>query len=200
MQFADVVRSRRMTRAFSGQPVDQSVISSLVDLASRAPSAGKTQGWHLVVLQGNDVAKFWDDTLPASRRESFRFKKLLDAPIIALPFSDPDAYVERYSLPDKKQTGLGSGVDAWPTPYWTIDTSFAVMTLLHAAHDVGLGALFFAVFNGENELRSRLEVPEHLQLLGAIAIGWPLAEEPAAGASAQRQRRKPNEIIHHSKW
>jgi nitroreductase len=74
------------------------------------------------------------------------------------------------------------------------------MTLLHAAHDLGLGALFFAVFNGENELRSRLEVPEHLQLLGAIAIGWPLIEESAVGVSALRQRRKPDEIIHHSKW
>jgi nitroreductase len=189
-----------MTRAFSDKPVDQGVLSSLVDLASRAPSAGKTQGWHLVVLQGADVARFWDDTLPADRRATFRFQQLLNAPVIALPFADPEAYVERYSLPDKKQTGLGSGADAWPTPYWTVDTSFAVMTLLHAAHDLGLGALFFAVFNGENELRSRLGVPEHLQLLGAIAIGWPLAEESAAGASAQRQRRKPNEIIHHSKW
>jgi nitroreductase len=189
-----------MTRAFSDKPVDQGVLSSLVDLASRAPSAGKTQGWHLVVLQGADVARFWDDTLPADRRATFRFQQLLNAPVIALPFADPEAYVERYSLPDKQQTGLGSGVDAWPAPYWTVDTSFAVMTLLHAAHDLGLGALFFAVFNGENELRSRLGVPEHLQLLGAIAIGWPLAEEAAAGASAQRQRRKPNEIIHHSKW
>ena len=200
MQFADVVRSRRMTRSFSDKPVDQGVLASLVDPASRAPSAGKTQGWHLVVLQGNDVVKFWDDTLPKARRETFRFKQLLNAPVIALPFADPGAYVERYSLPDKEQTGLGSGMDAWPTPYWTVDTSFAVMTLLHAAHDLGLGALFFAVFNGENELRSRLEVPEHLQLLGAIAIGWPLVEETAAGASAQRQRRKPDEIIHHSKW
>ena len=95
-----------MTRAFSGQNVDQSVITSLVDLASRAPSAGKTQGWHLVVLQGNDVARFWDDTLPADRRATFRFQQLLDAPVIALPFADPEAYVERYSLPDKKQTGL----------------------------------------------------------------------------------------------
>ena len=200
MQFADVVRSRRMTRAFSDKSVDQSVLTSLVDLASRAPSAGKTQGWHLVVLQGNDVVKFWDDTLPKARRETFRFKQLLNAPVIALPFADPEAYVERYSLPDKKQTGLGSGMDAWPTPYWTVDTSFAVMTLLHAAHDLGMGALFFAVFNGENELRTRLEVPEHLQLLGAIAIGWPLIEESAVGASAHRQRRKPDEIIHHSKW
>lgn len=200
MQFADVVRNRRMTRAFSDQLVTPAVISTLVDLASRAPSAGKTQGWHLVVLQGADVAKFWQDTLPSSRREAFRFKRLLDAPVIALPFADPEAYVERYSLPDKEQTGLGAGVDAWPTPYWTIDTSFAVMTLLHAAHDVGLGALFFAVFNGATELRTRLEVPERMQLLGAIAIGWPLTEEPATGASAQRPRRKPDEIIHHSTW
>ena len=78
MQFADVVRSRRMTRAFSDKPVDQGVLSSLVDLASRAPSAGKTQGWHLVVLQGADVARFWDDTLPADRRATFRFQQLVE--------------------------------------------------------------------------------------------------------------------------
>ena len=200
MQFADVVRSRRMTRAFSTQPVEASTISSLVDLASRAPSAGKTQGWHLVVLQGDEVAAFWNDTLPEDRRESFRFKKLLDAPVIALPFADPDAYVERYSLADKQQTGLGAGVDAWPTPYWTIDSAFAVMTLLHAAHDIGLGALFFAVFNGADDVRARLGVPERMQMLGAIAIGWPLPEGGDSGVSAKLPRRKPDEIIHFSKW
>ena len=34
-----------MTRAFSTESVDPAVVDSLVDLASRAPSAGKTQGW-----------------------------------------------------------------------------------------------------------------------------------------------------------
>jgi len=42
-----------MTRAFDpGRPVPAALLDELVDLASRAPSAGKAQGWHLVVLEG----------------------------------------------------------------------------------------------------------------------------------------------------
>jgi nitroreductase len=189
-----------MTRAFTRQPIEPELLSALVDLASRAPSAGKTQGWHLVVLQGEDVGKFWDDTLLLPKRDAFRFKQLLDAPVIALAFADADAYVERYSRPDKDRTGLGAGTQAWPAPYWTIDASFAVMTLLHAAHDAGLGALFFAVANGADSLRKRIGVPDSLQLLGAIALGWPSTENSVTGISAALTRRTPDQIMHHGKW
>jgi nitroreductase len=70
------------------------------------------------------------------------------------------------------------------------------MQLLLAAHDVGLGALFFGVFNGEDQLRAEFKVPEQMQLIGAVAIGWPLLDKPTdRGASAKRPRRKPAEII-----
>jgi nitroreductase len=190
-----------MTRAFSTQPVDTKLISQIVDLASRAPSAGKTQGWHALILTSSDTAKFWDDTLAVEKRESFRWKQLLDAPVIALVFADPLAYVERYSEHDKAHTGLGASAEAWPTPYWTVDASFAVMTLLLAAEDAGLGALFFAVFSGENELRTRLCVPDAMQLIGAIALGWPLeSDELNASASAGRARRSADQIIHLNGW
>ena len=147
-EFREVVRNRRMTRAFASEPIDPALVDDLVDLASRAPSAGKTQGWHVVVLEGADqIARYWDITLPADKRASFRWQHLLDAPVLMLPLADPSAYVERYAEPDKARTGLGDGVDAWPAPYWTIDTSMAVMTLLLAAEDRGLGALFFGVFH-----------------------------------------------------
>jgi nitroreductase len=42
--FADVVRRRRMTRAFDKRPVPPELLTQVVDLAARAPSAGKTQG------------------------------------------------------------------------------------------------------------------------------------------------------------
>ncbi len=201
MEFADVVRGRRMTRAFSTQPVDTKLISQIVDLASRAPSAGKTQGWHALILTSSDTAKFWDDTLAVEKRESFRWKQLLDAPVIALVFADPLAYVERYSEHDKAHTGLGASAEAWPTPYWTVDASFAAMTMLLAAEDAGLGALFFAVFSGENELRTRLCVPDAMQLIGAIALGWPLeSDELNASASAGRARRSADQIIHLNGW
>ena len=190
-----------MTRGFSTQPVDSKFISQIVDLASRAPSAGKTQGWHALVITASDTAKFWDDTLAVEKRESFRWKQLLDAPVIALVFADPLAYVERYSENDKAHTGLGASAEAWPTPYWTVDASFAAMTMLLAAEDAGLGALFFAVFSGEKELRARLCVPDKMQLIGAIALGWPLESDASnASASAGRTRRSADQIIHLNGW
>ncbi len=192
-----------MTRSFRRDPLDDVLIDELVDLASRAPSAGKTQGWHLVVLSGAQTSAFWDHTLAESRRDGFRFPGLLCAPVIALALADPQAYVERYAQPDKAATGLGASVEAWPTPYWTIDAAMAVNTLLLAAEQHGLGALFFAVFNGEKSLREHLGIPDHLQLLGAIALGWP--DEAAAlaqgsGRSASRRRRPAAEIIHRGHW
>ncbi len=196
-----------MTRAFSTRPVDSALISQIVDLASRAPSAGKTQGWHALIITSSDTVKFWDDTLAVEKRESFRWKQLLDAPIIALVFADPAAYVERYSEHDKAHTGLGASTEAWPTPYWTVDASFAAMTMLLAAEDAGLGALFFGVFHGEQQLRTRLCVPDAMELIGAIAIGWPDErvvenETPKTekGLSASRARRSAEQIIHLNAW
>ena len=201
MQFADCVRSRRMVRSFRADLVAPELLEHVVELASWAPSAGKAQGWHLVVLRDGQTRSFWDTTLPADRRESFRWKHLLDAPVIALVFADAQAYLERYSEPDKVATGLGEQVAAWPTPYWTVDASFATMSLLLAIHDVGLGALFFAVFSGEAELRSQLNVPENVQLIGAVALGWPHDEAKAErGTSAKRPRRTPSQIMHIGGW
>jgi nitroreductase len=203
-EFADVVQRRRMTRAFVRDPVDEAVLAEMVDLASRAPSAGKVQGWHLLVLQGEETEIFWDITLPAMRRGTFRWKRLLDAPVIALPFADPKAYTDRYSEPDKAATGLGASQRAWPAPYWTIDSSMAVMTLLLAAEAAGLGALFFGVFRGERKLRQVLGVPQGLELLGAIALGHPAPNDGDAatrpGRSAGRARRSPTEIMHRGRW
>lgn len=197
-----------MTRAFRREPLASGTIERLVDLASRAPSAGKTQGWHLVVLEGDDTARFWDVTLPEERRSTFRWQRLLDAPVIALPFADPEAYVTRYAEPDKAATGLGESVDAWTTPYWTVDASMALMTFLLAAEDEGLGALLFGVFRGETELRSELGIPPHLQLLGAVALGLAADTGPEAsasgdggsGRSASRRRRPPSEIVHRGRF
>ena len=189
-----------MCRSFRPDPVDPQLIAQLVDLAARSPSAGKTQGWHLVVLEGHHTDRFWRHAFPADRRHDFRWPGLFQAPVIALPFADADAYVQRYGQTDKASTGLGRGADAWPTPYWTVDASMAVMTLLLAAEDAGLGALLFAVFNGEAEVRAELGVPAELQLLGAIALGWPASDEGTPGASARRPRRPADQIVHRGGW
>lgn len=200
MEFVDVVRRRRMTRAFRPDPLPAGLLDELVEQAARSPSAGKTQGWHLVVLEGADTARFWDVTLPAERRSSFAFPGLLRAPVLALPLADPAAYLERYSEPDKVASGLGADATAWSAPYWTIDTAMAVMTLLLGAEDRGLGALFFGVFRGLDELRAELAIPAGMEVLGALALGYPDEAATADGRSAARRRRSPAEIVHRGGW
>ncbi len=192
-----------MTRSFSDRDVPIELIERFVALASRAPSAGKTQGWHLVVLTGPETARFWNVTLPVERRATFRWQGLLTAPVIALALADPQAYVRRYAEADKVHSGLGTSAEAWPTPYWTVDASMAMMTFLLAAEDAGLGALLFGVFDNADTLFDILGIPNHLQLLGAIALGWPNpspGSAAGAGRSASRPRRLPAEIIHRGRW
>ena len=110
------------------------------------------------------------------------------------------APVDRYAEPDKAGTGLGAGTAAWAAPYWTIDASMAVMTLLLAAEDAGLGALLFGVFRGEAELRRVLGVPEGPQLLGAVALGYRGAPDERPGRSAGRRRRALDEFVHRGRW
>jgi nitroreductase len=206
--FYELVTSRRMVRAFRADPVEREVLHRIVDLAARSPSAGKTQGWSIVALEGASTETFWSATMSAETRAGFRWRHLLAAPMILMSFADPHAYLERYSENDKSKTALGESTDAWPVPYWTVDASFATMTLLLAAHDAGLGALFFGVFRGENELRQALGVPSHLQLIGAIALGYERTPEPserddeafARGASAARRRATAQEIVHFGAW
>lgn len=201
MELRRALETRRMTRDFSEEAVPDELIYDLVGLSLRSPSAGKTQGWSLLVLTGSSRDEFWDLSLPIDRRPTFAWPGLLRAPVITLSFADPGAYVARYAEPDKSHTGLGEGVDRWGAPYWTIDGSMATMSLLLAAHDAGLGALFFAVFNSTDEIRRHFGVPEELQLLGAVALGWPNeASGQRRGASSARPRRTAADAIHLNHW
>lgn len=188
-----------MVRAFTDEAVDPAALDRILDLANRAPSAGNSQGWHFVVLEGPDqTRRFWDITLSTERRASFRWPGLLRAPVLVLPLADADRYLSRYSEPDKATTGLGGGEEAWPVPYWVVDTSFATMTLLHAVVDEGLGALFFGIFRNEEALLGELDIPEGLRPIGAVAIGHPAPDEP--GRSEGRPRRPLDEVVHRDGW
>lgn len=201
MDFAELVRTRTMTRAFDSTPIERDLLASLVDSATRSPSAGKAQGFDLVVFEGSDTARFWDVTLPPSEREGFAWPRLLDAPVIAIVCADPRAYLARYSEADKVRTGLGESTGAWPAPYWTIDASFATMTLMYAAHDAGLGALFFAIARGADEVRRMCNIPDHVEMLGALALGWPHAHAGARkGRSAPRARRTASSVLRFNSW
>jgi nitroreductase len=189
-----------MTRAFLPDPIPHDVLAAVVDAGRRAPSAGNSQGFAFVVLEGREqTARYWDTTLPD--RASFGFPGLIAAPALVVVLADPQAYVARYAEPDKASTGLGEGAHRWPVPYWTVDASFAAMLIQLAAIDAGLGVLFFGPFDHEAEVLSALGVPADRHAIGTIALGWPDSEhDTRAGTSAGRPRRENADVIHWGAW
>jgi len=200
MEFAETVRRRRMVRSFDGRAVPAEVLDRILGLAVRIPAAGNTQGLDLVVLEGAETARYWDVSLPEERRARFPWPGLLRAPVLMVPVGDPAAYVERYSEPDKAPTGLGAGPEAWPVPYWYVDTAFAAMVALLAAVDEGLGACFFGQFEHEGALKERLGIPADRRPIGTIALGYADPADDRRSFSAGRPRRSLGAVVHRGGW
>ena len=192
-----------MVRDFRPDPVPRDVMDRMLDQARRVPSAGFSQGLDFLVLEGPDTERFWEHTLPVDERAGFRWPGLLTAPVIVLPLADPAAYLDRYSQPDKARAGLGENEDAWPVPFWFIDTGMAGMALLYAVVNEGLGALFFGIFRNEAAMLANLGVPEGKRPIGAIALGYPTAtaqQTGREGSPSRRARRPLNEVVHYGRW
>jgi nitroreductase len=199
MELSEAVMRRRMTRNFSGRPLSPGAVDRMLEDALRAPSAGNTQGREFLVLEGTDLtSRYWSATTDEAWRErSTRFAGLSRAPVIVLPFADPDAYVARYRELDKATPG-SSDVE-WIVPYWLVDAAFATMTLLLEAADRGVGAAFLGNFRGEERLRSEFGVPQRLRWLGAVLLGEAAEPDPSS-RSAERPRKTVEDSVHRGKW
>src|SRR6516225_8593438 len=199
MEFQDVVLRRRMVRDFSDEPVARPLIEQLVANATRVPSAGYSQGFAFVVL--TDPAQrrlFWETTSGPEWRGESESVPLTRAPVVIVPLANKQAYLDRYALPDKGHTPL-SREEFWPAPYWDIDTGFGVMLILLTAVDLGLGALFFGIFQGEKALMDALGVPGGYRPIGAIAVGYPTVGEPSQ-PELRSGRRHLDEVVKWERW
>ena len=200
MEFQDVVDRRRMVRNFErDRPVPPEVLDRILANALHAPSAGFIQGWAFLVLDGREeTERFWSATWPdPERRAAFRWQGLFDAPVLIVPLSHKQAYLDRYAEPDK---GVADKRESfWPVPYWDIDTGMASLLMLLTAVDAGLGALFFGVFPEHlAAFRSAFDVPEAYTPIGAIALGYRAPDEPSP--SLRRGRRPLAEVVHRGRF
>ena len=105
-----------------------------------------------VVDDAEGLETFWRTTTPEGAGGGGWMDGMSKAPVVIVPLSHRDAYLDRYAEPDKGWTDKDEA--RWPVPYWDIDTAFATMALLLGATDAGLGALFFGIFGGLPELRA----------------------------------------------
>ncbi|TNC47066.1 nitroreductase family protein [Mumia zhuanghuii] len=200
MEFREVVRRRRMVRSYDGRPVPHEIVDRMLDHATRAPSAGFSQGWAFLVLDTpEDVGRFWTATTPPERAVSPSrwLRGMRTAPVVIVPLAHKAAYLDRYAEPDKGWTDRDEL--RWAAPYWFVDTGMASLLILLTAVDEGLGACFFGIPPARiGTLRSSFGIPEDYDPVGAITVGY-RASEDVEGSRARGRRPLP-EVVHRGRW
>lgn len=198
MEFAEVVRRRRIVRHFAPDRIEREVLERIAATAQRAPSAGFSQGQRVVIV-----------TEPARKRrlaelvgEAFYTERGFDpwiseAPALFVPSVSAKVYVDRYNEPDKRDPTAPPGTeDEWKVPYWWMDVGCTVMLILLAAVDEGLAAGFAGGdFDG---LRSELGLPDDFTPVGVIPVGRPLADKKSP--SLKRGWRGLDEFARWESW
>jgi nitroreductase len=191
-----------MVRHYTGDAVPRDVVERIVETVRRAPSAGYSQGQRLLVV-----------TEPAGRAEVARCLEaagwggsdglepwLESAPVHVLVLTREDDYHERYRKPDKLDEG--EEID-WPVPYWHVDAGAALMLLLLAAIDEGLGAGVSGVpLEAAREMRAAFGIPEDVTVVALVTMGV-AAPDPGWSAVTSRRtqaRRAPEEVVRWERW
>ncbi len=196
MDFADVVRKRRMVRHFRDEPVPPEAIERMLALAKQAPSAGFTQGQSFVVVTRPELKREIARLCGEDEYVARGFHPFVSgAPVLFIACVSEAAYHRRYQEADKIQDD-GSEI-VWPVPYWHMDIGCSVMILLLAAVAEGLDA-GFAGAHDLDALRALLGIPAEVTPVGVIPVGYRAPDTPSP--SLKRGRKAEAEFVHREQW
>jgi nitroreductase len=199
VEFVDVVRKRRMVRNYDeSRPVPPELVETLLGYATRAPSAGFSQGWGFLVLTDRaDRELFWESTTDRREAADSWLTGMRRAPLIVVACSNKSIYLDRYAESDKGWTDRDES--HWPVPYWDIDTGFASLMMMLGAVDEGLATCFFGIPPDKTAtFRTAFGVPTEYNPIGVLSIGY--AEADRRSPSLKRGRRAVGDVVHRGRW
>lgn len=188
-----------MVRRFDPEsPVAPDLVRDLVGLATRAPSAGFSQGWDYLALLGREqISTFWSAATEQDDEPDAWLRGIMGAPALVLCLSNPTAYLDRYAEPDKGWTDRS--LHDWPIPYWDTDVAMGAMLLLLGAVEAGLGGLFFGVpAEGHDAVKEALGIPGDRRIVGVVALGRELPHPKSP--SLRRGRRPVEDVLHFGRF
>ena len=178
----DVLLTRTSIRSFTGDPVSQEQLETLLKAGMAAPSAMNVQPWRFVVVRDKDQMAEVFGNGPRSGMFTTAGAVIVvcgQTSFMSKPFGQPDA-------PETLQ----------PNIFWYEDCSAAAENILLAAHALGLGAVWTAGYPAEERtapIAAALGLPDDVKILCVIPVGVP-AENPAP-----KDKWNPDNI-HWDKW
>jgi nitroreductase len=155
-----MIFSRRSIRRYTGEPVSDEEIKSLLEAAMAAPSGSNRQPWHFVVV---------------------RDRQKLRALAAAHPYGKMIAHAEAC---------IAVCGDPRISDWWVQDCSAATENILVAASGLGLGAVWISSYGRperEQAFREVLDIPQEIGVLSVIPVGHP-GEQKEARTQYNRAR------------
>jgi nitroreductase len=167
-----VLRHQRACRSFTDRPVDDETLTTILELATRAPSAQNLQPWEFVVVKDPDRrAAIWE--LGARLWAMGGSEATKDAVPEAMHADVAQAVTSGFA---KAPVSIVVGVDTARCDRSMAGSSIwpAVQNLLIAATAHGLGSALTTISTlFADELRSIVAFPDTIDPLAVIPLGHP---------------------------
>ncbi len=165
MNATDCIRTRRSIRRYRPDPVDHSLIDSIVSEASYSPSWKNTQITRYTAVEDPSLLREIADRFTPDYNSNI----IRQAPVLmAVTLVKGRSGFERDGSFSTKKG------DRWQM----FDVGAACQTFCLAAWEQGLGTVIMGIFD-EDGISKLLQVPENQELAALIALGWPDIEPEA---------------------
>jgi nitroreductase len=174
-QLLEIIKSRRSVRYFTDKKIDDLTVSSLIEAARLAPSAGNLQPLEIIIVRDEQV-KF-DLSMAAFGQE---FISLCSIVFVMC------ANIQRTSA---RYAERGESL------YTIQDIAAATQNILLLAHSLGLGSCWVGAFD-EEKVKSICNLPAHIRPMVMIALGYP--DEKTK--SSVPTRKEVNEFVRYNSW
>jgi nitroreductase len=148
----NIIFARRSIRQYTGEPIGESDIKSLLEAGMAAPSASNGQPWHFVAVTERQTLQALADRHPYGRM-------LAHAAVGIAVCGDPS-------------------VSDW----WVQDCAAATENILVAAAGLGLGGVWLGCHGNperEQAIRDVLGIPQRIGVLSLLSIGYPAEHKEA---------------------
>jgi nitroreductase len=185
-----------MVRNYASDPVPPDALDRIVDAGLRSPSAGHSQGLGFVVVTKPETRKAIAELAGEEDHVARGFDRWISrAPAHIVITVSEQVYRDRYREPDK--VGPDGQEMEWPVPFWWVDAGAAMMAILLAAVNEGLGAGFLGA-HSIPDLGELLSIPRRHTPIGVVTVGYPLPDRRSS--SLDRGRRPRDSMVHRETW
>lgn len=202
--FYKAIYSRRDVRShFTSKPIENEILSKILNAAHHAPSVGFSQPWNFILIKDNSTKKKIKESFEIEKNRSsqlveepkrskylsFKLEGILEAPINLCVTYDPSKFgpfvIGRTSIPE---AGLYS-------------VCCAIQNLWLAARTEGIGLGWVSILSNDT-LKDVLELPEHVVPIAYLCLGYvdEFAEKPDLEKAGWLPRLELKDVVFFEKW